>query len=45
MERLGMSRRQDLDFDDPRFGPELNPMIIYRIEAADWPAARAVALA
>jgi RimJ/RimL family protein N-acetyltransferase len=45
MERLGMSRRQDLDFDDPRFGPELNPTIIYRIEAADWPAARAVALA
>ncbi len=41
MERLGMVRRADLDFVDPRFGPELNPTIIYRIDAADWPAARA----
>ena len=23
-----------------RFGPELNPALIWRIEAADWPAAR-----
>ena len=45
MERLGMTRRADLDFQDERFGPELNPSIVYRIEAADWPAARAVALA
>ena len=45
MERLGMSRRPDLDFVDPRFGPELNPTIVYRIDAADWPAARARALA
>ena len=45
MKRLGMRRREDLDFIDPRFGPELNPSIIYRIEAADWPAARAAALA
>ena len=45
MQRLGMVRRKDLDFDDPRFGPELNPTIIYRIDAADWPAARAAALA
>ncbi len=40
MRRLGMTRREDLDFVDPRFGPELNPTIIYRIEAAEWPAAR-----
>jgi len=41
MERLGMTRRPDLDFNDPRFGPELNPTIVYRIDARDWPAARA----
>lgn len=44
MKRLGMARRPDLDFDDPRFGPELNPTIVYRIEAAQWPGARAGAL-
>ena len=41
MERLGMTRRPDLDYVDPRFGPELNPTIVYRIDAAQWPAARA----
>lgn len=45
MRRLGMTRRPDLDFEDRRFGPELNPTIIYRIEAVDWPAARAAATA
>lgn len=45
MKRLGMTRRQDLDFDDPRFGPEMNPTIVYRIEKSEWPAARAAALA
>ena len=45
MKRLGMTRRSDLDFDDPRFGPEMNPTIIYRIDAEDWPVARAAALA
>lgn len=45
MERLGMTRRPDLDYEDPRFGPDLNPTITYAIEAADWPAARAAALA
>ena len=40
MTRLGMTRRSDLDFEDTRFGPELNPALIWRIEAADWPAAR-----
>lgn len=44
MKRLGMARRPDLDFFDPRFGPELNPTIVYRIDAADWPAAKAAAL-
>ena len=45
MKRLGMTRRADLDFHDPRFGPEMNPTIVYRIDAADWPAARRAALA
>jgi RimJ/RimL family protein N-acetyltransferase len=43
MERLGMIRRPDLDFIDERYGPELNPCIVYRIDAADWPKARAAA--
>ena len=45
MKRLGMVRREDLDFIDPTYGPDLNPSIIYGIEAADWPKARAAALA
>ena len=40
MERLGMRRRKDLDFNDERFGPETNPQIIYEISAQEWPAAR-----
>ena len=45
MARLGMTRRQDLDFIDPRLGPELNPTIVYRIDADEWPEARRKALA
>jgi RimJ/RimL family protein N-acetyltransferase len=44
MERLGMSRREDLDFIDLHYGPDLNPAIIWRIVAEEWPAARAAAL-
>jgi RimJ/RimL family protein N-acetyltransferase len=46
MKRLGMSRREDLDFIDQRFpaDSEVNPQIVYRIDAADWPAARGVAV-
>ena len=44
MKRLGMTRRQDLDFDDPRWGPEMNPTIVYSIDAAEWSAARQRAL-
>lgn len=44
MKRLGMKRREDLDFTDRRFGPEVNPQIVYWIDSADWPAARAAAL-
>ena len=44
MKRLGRMRREDLDFTDERFGPELNPSIVYWMDAADWPAAKAAAL-
>jgi RimJ/RimL family protein N-acetyltransferase len=47
MKRLGMERRKDLDFIDERFAAdsEVNPQIVYRIDAAGWPAASAAALA
>ena len=45
MDRLGMRRCAEWDYWDPRFGPELNPSMIWRIDAADWPDARARALA
>lgn len=38
MLRLGMIRRRDLDFVDPRWGPELNPNIVYSIAASQWAA-------
>jgi RimJ/RimL family protein N-acetyltransferase len=47
MIRLGMKRREDLDFIDERFpvDSDVNPQITFVIDAADWPAARAAALA
>lgn len=44
MIRLGMRRREDLDFVDERLVPEVNPQIVFEITAADWSAARASAL-
>ena len=44
MKRLGMTRREDLDFIDQRFGPEVNPQIVYMIGASEWPAAREKAI-
>lgn len=41
MEKLGMRRRQDLDYFDCRFTPELNPSIVYRITDAEWALRRA----
>ncbi|HEY9553655.1 GNAT family N-acetyltransferase [Allosphingosinicella sp.] len=35
MRRLGMHRREDLDYHDPRF-PNLNPTIIYEIDKREW---------
>ena len=40
MERIGMRRREDLDFDDPRFPPEDNPTILYSIDREAWAATR-----
>jgi RimJ/RimL family protein N-acetyltransferase len=34
MERLGMTRRPECDYDDPRF-PELNPTIVYDIRPGE----------
>ena len=36
MERLGMRRRADLDFDDPRYAGDLNPTIAYLLERDQW---------
>lgn len=46
MKRLGMVRREDLDFIDERFAADsvVNPQIVYRIDAQAWEAARAAAL-
>jgi RimJ/RimL family protein N-acetyltransferase len=46
MIRLGMTRREDLDFVDERFpvDSEVNPQIVFMIERAEWPAARAAAM-
>jgi RimJ/RimL family protein N-acetyltransferase len=40
MERLGMERREDLDFDDPRFPPEDNPTILYSLSQEAWAASK-----
>ena len=36
MEKLGMERRRDLDFDDPAFPPEDNPTILYALTREQW---------
>lgn len=36
MEKLGMQRRRDLDFDDPNFAPEDNPTILYSLTRDQW---------
>lgn len=45
MKRLGMTRCPDFDYVDERFGPDLNPTIVFIMTADDWPGARAAALA
>lgn len=36
MEKLGMQRREDLDFDDPAYPPQDNPTIQYALTRAQW---------
>lgn len=38
MERLGMTRRPDLDYSDPRYSGELSPTIVYVLERSEWRA-------
>ena len=38
MSKLGMRRREDLDFTDPAFPPDDNPTIQYSIIRAEWQA-------
>ena len=44
MKRLKMNRREDMDFQSTDMPAEINPVIVYRIDAEEWPAARAAAL-
>ena len=36
MERLGMKRREDLDYVDSDWPESMNPVIVYAMEAAQW---------
>ncbi len=36
MEKLGMERRRDLDFDDPAYPPEDRTTILYSLSAERW---------
>ena len=36
MEKLGMVRREDLDFEDPDYSPEDNPVIQYSLTKDQW---------
>ena len=41
MERLGMTRRADLDYPDPDYPPEDNPTMVYELSREAWRAASA----
>lgn len=36
MDRLGMARRRELDFDDPEYAAHDNPTIVYSLTAQAW---------
>lgn len=40
MEKLGMTRRPDLDFEDPSFPPEDRKTILYSLDRKQWEKAR-----
>ena len=41
MKRLGMTRREDMDFESADVPEGMGPVVVYRIEADEWPSARA----
>jgi hypothetical protein len=41
MERLGMQRRSDLDYDDPDYPDEDNPTMVWSITREAWQDAHA----
>jgi RimJ/RimL family protein N-acetyltransferase len=45
MERLGMTRLAELDYDDPEYPPEDNPTMVWGITREAWQRARAEAVA
>jgi RimJ/RimL family protein N-acetyltransferase len=45
MERLGMTRLANLDYDDPEYPPEDNPTMVWGLERGAWQAARAESVA
>lgn len=38
MQRLGMTRRAELDYEDPAYDPEENPTMVWSLDRADRPA-------
>lgn len=40
MEKLGMERRKDLDFEDPGYDPQDNPAIQYSLTKEQWETAQ-----
>ena len=40
MEKLGMVRREDLDFDDPDYPPEDRTTILYSLDREEWEKSR-----
>ena len=40
MEKLGMARRHELDFDDPRYSTTENPAIQYSLSKDQWESAK-----
>ncbi|MEO5707803.1 MAG: GNAT family N-acetyltransferase [Alteraurantiacibacter sp.] len=36
MQRLGMTRRAELDYSDPAYPPEDNPAMVWSIDRKDW---------
>jgi len=44
MKRLGMIRREDMDFESKDVPADMNPVVTYVMTAEDWPAAREAAL-